>query len=102
LNNAKCPGKLVELMKSGRAIVASRVGQIIEYIEDQKSGILVDPTDISGFSSQVVRLLRNDDLRKRLGVNAQNRILNSFNWDDLMCDFKLAVFGNNQCENAWT
>ncbi len=55
LNRAKCPGKLIELMKSGRAIVANKVGQIAEYIEDQKSGILVDSADPSDFSSQCCR-----------------------------------------------
>jgi glycosyltransferase involved in cell wall biosynthesis len=91
LNRAKCPGKLIELMKSGRAIVANKVGQIAEYIEDHKSGILVNSADPSDFSSRVIELLRNDDLRIMLGANAQKRLSNSFNWDLLSSNVQRAV-----------
>lgn len=92
LNRAKCPGKLVELMAAGKAIVADRVGQIEEYIEDGKSGILVDSNDVEMFSSNVVKILRDRPLRKTLCENAQKRILSVFDWDTLMIKVERALF----------
>lgn len=83
LNRAKCPGKLVELMLAGKAIVANKVGQIKEYIEDNESGILVDPGDIDQFAFKILQLLENKKIREKLGNNAQNRIIREFNWEKL-------------------
>lgn len=59
LNRAKCPRKLIELMTAGKSIVAERVGQIAEYIENEESGLLVDSGDIEGLTSAVVRILKD-------------------------------------------
>lgn len=90
LNRSKCPGKLVQLMGSGRAVVADDVGQISEYIENGKSGILVEPSDVKQFSQRVVELLRNRRLRERLGENARKRVWEEFNWRRFVKDVELA------------
>jgi glycosyltransferase involved in cell wall biosynthesis len=84
LNRAKCPGKLVELMSLGKAIVADKVGQIAEYIQDEKSGILVEPEDTRMFAQSLVRVLEDAELRKKLGKNARERIWRFFNWNELV------------------
>lgn len=94
LNRAKCPGKLVELMVAGKAVVADGVGQIAEYIEDGESGVLVDSDDVRGFASGVVKVLKNDALRRRLCENARKRILNVFNWGRLTVKVEQALFPN--------
>jgi len=83
LNKSKCPGKLVELMAIGKAIVANRVGQIAEYIEHGRSGLLTDPKDTEEFAKNVVRVLKDERLRKKLGWNAKIRIYRDFGWDKL-------------------
>jgi glycosyltransferase involved in cell wall biosynthesis len=83
LNRAKCPGKLTELMSLGKAIVADRVGQIAEYIEHESSGFLVDPGDTVVFAQRVTQLLKDRDLRTKLGQKAKERIWDEFNWDRL-------------------
>jgi len=89
LNRAKCPGKLVELMAAGKAIVAEKVGQTKEYIIDGESGLLVIPDDIQGFASSIVRVLKDDAFRKRLCENSQKRILSNFYWSKLLENAKL-------------
>jgi len=84
LNRAKCPGKLVELMSLGKAIVADKVGQIAEYIQDGKSGILVEPEDLETFAQSVIRVLEDTELRRKLGNNAQKRVWHFFNWNKLV------------------
>jgi len=80
LNRAKCPGKLIELMSAGKAIVADKVGQICEYVQDGKSGLLADPTNYTDFAKKVVKVIKDRDLREKLGKNARKRIWDVFDW----------------------
>jgi glycosyltransferase involved in cell wall biosynthesis len=83
LNRTKCPVKLVDLMAAGRPVVAERVGQAAEYIQDVESGVLVPGGDEVAFAEGVVNLLRDPDRRQRMGVAARQRIWEYFNWDRL-------------------
>ena len=93
LNRAKCPGKLIELMTAKRAIVANNVGQIKEYIEDGKSGLLVDVKDNMQFASLVVKILTDHNLQSKLEINSKERILTSFSWSKLTNTVELAMSG---------
>jgi glycosyltransferase involved in cell wall biosynthesis len=84
LNRSKCPGKLIELMEAGKPIVAHAVGQIKEYIENEISGILVRSNDDRNFSAQILRLLTDNSLRKKLSDNAKVQIMTRFSWDDII------------------
>lgn len=90
LNRSKCPGKLVQLMSFGKAVVADGVGQISEYTEHGRSGMLVEPGDVEQFAKWVVKLLKNRELRERLGENAKRRIWDSFSWEQLANTVELA------------
>ena len=82
VNRAKCSVKLVELLAAGVPVVADRVGQNLEYIEDGVSGLL--PRDgEEAFVAAVVRMLRDERLRRRLGLCAQERMRDHFAWPRL-------------------
>jgi glycosyltransferase involved in cell wall biosynthesis len=74
------PLKLFEYMAASRAIVASNVGQIAEVIEDGYSGLLVKPGQVHALGLAVIRLLRDRDLRTRLGQNARKDVLQKYSW----------------------
>src|SRR5262249_15340575 len=57
INRARGLAKLLELMASGLPIVAGRVGQAAEYIEDGRSGLLVPPGDPAALARAVLALL---------------------------------------------
>jgi len=84
LNRSKCPGKLVELMTAGKAIIAENVGQISEYIIDGESGLLVTSGDNEMFAQKIVKALEDRQLRAKLGDNAKRRIKSYFCWDRLI------------------
>ena len=84
LNRSKCPGKLVELMTAGKAIIAENVGQISEYIIDGESGLLVTSGDNEMFAQKIVKALEDKQLRANLGDNAKRRIKSYFCWDRLI------------------
>jgi glycosyltransferase involved in cell wall biosynthesis len=64
------PLKLFEYMAAGRAVVASRVGQVAEAVADGVTGLLFEPGDRAGLVSCIRRLQDNAELRKELGRNA--------------------------------
>jgi glycosyltransferase involved in cell wall biosynthesis len=74
------PLKLFEYMAASKAIVASNVGQISEVLEDGTSGLLVQPGDVTDLSRALIRLLRDRELRSRLGENARKAALEKHSW----------------------
>lgn len=75
------PIKIFEYMISGKAIVASGIGQIPELVQNNINGILVEPENIGQLSKAIVRLLKDDDLRLFLGKNAQREAFNKYTWE---------------------
>ena len=74
------PTKLFEYMGLGKAIVASDLEQIGEVIQDEQTGLLGEPGDSAGQADAVVRLLRDDRLRDRLGAAALERAQTTYSW----------------------
>ena len=58
---------IAEGMAFGKPIVGTRVGAISELIEDGNSGYLVDRGDDAGISEKILALIRNQELRNRMG-----------------------------------
>nr|MBC7244375.1 glycosyltransferase family 4 protein [Chloroflexota bacterium] len=83
INRTKCAVKLIDLLAAGVPVVAERVGQNAEYIEHGVSGLLINPGETERFIEAVVRLLRDQDLAKRLGMVAQEHIQSEFAWHRL-------------------
>lgn len=83
INRARGLAKLLELMALGLPIVAGRVGQAAEYIEDGRSGLLVPPGDPAALARAALALLADASLRTRLGQGARERIAQHYTWDDL-------------------
>jgi glycosyltransferase involved in cell wall biosynthesis len=70
-------------MAAGLPIVAGRVGQAVEYIEDGRSGVLVPPGDSAALARAVLALLADAPLRQRLGQGARERVAGRYTWDHL-------------------
>jgi glycosyltransferase involved in cell wall biosynthesis len=66
-----CPTTVLEAMASGRPVIASSVGGVVDMIADGASGLLVPPGDTAGLAVAMDRLLTNGDLRARLGASAK-------------------------------
>lgn len=79
-NRAKCPAKLTELLAAGIAVVADRVGQAVEYIDPERSGILCNPDNWREMAEAVVRALRDPELKSTLGENGRVYLLKQFSW----------------------
>jgi glycosyltransferase involved in cell wall biosynthesis len=65
------PTKLFEYMAAGRAIVASRLGQIEDVLDHERTALLVAPGDVAGLTAALRRLAHDVKLRSRLGAAAR-------------------------------
>jgi glycosyltransferase involved in cell wall biosynthesis len=64
---------LLEAMSFGKAVIATRVGAAEELIENNYSGLLVDPANVSQLKTALNAFLLDLILRKECGVNAQTK-----------------------------
>lgn len=69
-----CPTTVLEAMASGRPVVTTSVGGIIDMIVDGESGLLVPPGDERKLAAAIGRVLTDGDLRTELGVGAQRKV----------------------------
>jgi glycosyltransferase involved in cell wall biosynthesis len=69
-----------EAMAYGRPVVASAVGGLLDAVEDGVTGVLVPPRDPTALRAALERLLRDDELRRRLGHAARAAARERFSW----------------------
>ncbi|MEW5924930.1 MAG: glycosyltransferase, partial [Candidatus Zixiibacteriota bacterium] len=58
---------LTEAMLCETAVIGTRSGGIIDIIDDEKTGLLVEPDNIEALAGAILRLLQDSTLRQRLG-----------------------------------
>ena len=77
---------LLDAMACSRAIVATRAGGIPEVVEDGVTGLLVPPRDHAAMAHAIVRLLRDDGLRKRMGDAGLARVSERFTVERMVAE----------------
>ena len=75
------PTKLFEYMALGRPIVASRLAQIGEILEDGVTARLVTPGDVTDLANGIVAVLSSSDRGSHLGDAARLEALAHHTWD---------------------
>lgn len=75
------PVTLLEAMALGKAIIATRVGGIMEAVQDGTEALLVPANDPAALTAALTRLLNDQALRERLGQAARARFDRSFTGD---------------------
>lgn len=74
------PTKLFEYMAMGKGIVASRLGQIGDVLEDEKTALLVEPGSVEQLTQSIIRLTADKELRQRLGNAARDVAVSRYTW----------------------
>jgi glycosyltransferase involved in cell wall biosynthesis len=57
-----------------KPVVATRVGGLPEMVDDGKTGFLVNPRDINALAEAIVRLMQNEQMRRRFGENGLRKV----------------------------
>ena len=72
---------LLEAMASATPIVASDINGYRLVMEDNRQGILVPENTAAGFAEALLRLLKDPELRRRMGQEGRRTAVNTFSWD---------------------
>lgn len=72
------PYVVLEAMRAGLPIVASRVGGIPEAVTTEKEALLIDPGSVEQLQLALERLILQSDLRQRLASHARQKFLTAF------------------------
>lgn len=79
----------LEAMAAGLPVVGTRVGGIVEIVNDGENGILIQPNEVASLASAIINLLKNKELRERL-VNAGLTTAKSFSVERMMtCTYEV-------------
>lgn len=72
------PNAILEAMATGLPVVATRHGGIPEAVTDGESGLLVPEDDSPALATAMLRVIEDDDLRRRLAAGARRSIETQF------------------------
>ena len=67
-----------------RAVVASRAGDLPEVVRHEDTGLLVPPGELAPLTAAVLRLLNDDDLRRRLGQAGRRLVLDAYSREHML------------------
>lgn len=70
---------LLEAMARGRPVIASRIGALPELALEGETGLLVPPGDADALAGAILAVLRDADLRRRLGGNGRELFESAYN-----------------------
>lgn len=74
------PTKLFEYMGMGKGIVASDLGQLGQVLSHEKTAYLVRPGDPESLRSGIEALIRDTDLRTKIGKEVRKEALKKYSW----------------------
>lgn len=69
---------IIEAMSMARPLIAPNHGGAVEMIQDGETGLLFKANDAESLADAILRLYRNEQLRKDLGLAARVHALNTF------------------------
>jgi glycosyltransferase involved in cell wall biosynthesis len=77
------PVSLLEAMASGLPCIATSVGGIPEWVNNN-TGLLIKPGSPEEVASALLKLARDPELRKQMGIAAREVVINNGQWKTLM------------------
>lgn len=76
----------LEAMSYGKPVIATRVNGIPEIVRDCETGLLVSPASPNELYLAIERLLKDPDLREKLGCQSQRYVFEQHTIDKMMDD----------------
>ena len=68
----------IEAMMRSLPVVAFDVGGVKDWLKDNESGLLVKAKDTKGFANAVIKILKDDKLRKQMGKRGREIAISKF------------------------
>lgn len=70
----------LEANLAGKPVIAGRSGGVRDAVIDGENGLLVDPENTDEIARVIIKLGKDQKLRKELGERGKKRALKKFNW----------------------
>ncbi|HBJ37043.1 MAG TPA: glycosyl transferase family 1 [Planctomycetaceae bacterium] len=83
-HNEASPVCILEALSCGVPVISTRVGSVAESVRDGETGYLVPPGDTSLMIQRVRQLLGDPPLRRRLGENGRDIVLQTGSLDSMV------------------
>ena len=77
------PLKVYEYLACGKPVVASDVKGIGELLNNTGSGILVAPEDSTELANGIIKLIKDKELREKMGKNGREMVVNNCTWEHI-------------------
>lgn len=71
----------IEALTNKLPVVASNIGAIPDFIEEDRNGYTVDPDDIDGLADALIHLLEDPDKCKKFGESGYQIIADRYSWE---------------------
>jgi len=75
-------GVLTVAFSFGKPVVVTNVGDFPNLVTNNKEGIIVPPRDSNALAEAIIKLLKNEELRKQMGENAHKKA-QELSWDNI-------------------
>ena len=72
---------LLEAMSYGRPVIATRVGGIVEFLKQGKTGYLVEVGDLEKLAASISNILTDKEIAKKFGTYNQTYVQEHFSWE---------------------
>ncbi len=82
---------LAEAMSWAKPIVSVYNTAIPEVVDDERNGLLVEANNPKAMGEAIIRLLKNPDLRKKMGSAAHEKATNFFDWDRIALQYEAVL-----------
>ncbi|MFH0762824.1 MAG: lipopolysaccharide heptosyltransferase II [Candidatus Omnitrophota bacterium] len=74
---------IIEAQACGVPVVATKVGGVVDIIENNVNGLLVPPADPAAMASAAIRVFEDKELARFLAQNAYKKILNNYTLEQM-------------------
>jgi len=82
--NEGTPVSVIEAMASGKPVVATKVGGVSSLVKDNVTGFLVKSGDVRSFSEAILKLLKNPEIRQKMGRKAREEVFPYYDVSELV------------------
>ncbi len=82
------PNSLLEAMACGIASVGTRIGGVVDIINEGENGILVEPADVQDLAEGMLKLLRDKHLADAIARRACETIRDHYHLDSIVLKYR--------------
>jgi len=73
---------VLEASACAKAVVVSNVGGLLEVVENNKTGFVVETENPDAATLAIEKLIFDEKLRRQFGINGRKRVEEFYNWND--------------------